>query len=124
MKQIVSTGKITREQILSSSHLPISLACITLKTEVETLKMICREYGIKRWPYNARKEMKRKKNYIERQENNGFFEFHTYTTSFKINPPVTIKMADSKKKDFSQNQLPPFSEFVQALNTKKEEKSF
>lgn len=106
----------TKEQIYSLSHLPISLACLSLNLEIDVLKKRCRELGIKRWPYNARREMKKVKESkkVEKKDKKGFYEFHVschtlnkveYITKDK--PLITYVQA-----------LPSFSDFVQNVKLK------
>lgn len=107
---------ITKEQITSLSHLPISLACLALNTEIDTLKMLCREYGIKRWPYNARKEMNKalKSNTFISKETNGaksnFFEFKCSKDGVGIPKKIEVKIQKRERKNLIQKKVPLNSE--------------
>lgn len=45
----IETITLTKEEIMSVSHLPLILATVVLRMEVNVLKKKCRELGIKRW---------------------------------------------------------------------------
>lgn len=66
-------ASMTKEELSKFFHLPIAIACIPLNTEVDYLTRRCRELGIKRWPYSARKEKNRKK--VRKEDDKMFVEF-------------------------------------------------
>lgn len=108
MKQ--SPTEITKEQICSCFHLPISLACLNLKTDITTLTNKCREYGIKRWQYNAHRELKiGKKTIIEKKEVGCFIEFKNEK---KKNLILVNYSKVGLKNNLDVVQLPSFSEFL------------
>lgn len=120
-----SLSHINKENIKSLSHLPIHIACLSLNTELETLKKRCRELGLKRWPYNARKEMKRYE-MVNKKENNklkgGCFQIHShnlriYPIQFpKVNAPK-VKVVRKRTSSFVE-PLPKFSDLLETLNIK------
>lgn len=94
------------EQLQSLFHLPITLACLSLNTEVDTLIQRCRDLGIKRWPYNARKELNKTKKIEKKKEVYGvFFDFQ-------------IDQSTSKEKIMNVS-LPSFKDFLNDVSLNK-----
>lgn len=122
-KNLSHLDHLSKEEIISSSHLPINLACITLKTDVEELKKKCREMGIKRWPYSAKKEIKKvvNTNKIEKKGVRGMFmEFSTCFGSptdnvLSLNDKRVLLPSLESKNLQTRTELPSFSELTKIL---------
>jgi hypothetical protein len=109
--------EMTKEEISLYFHLPIAIACIPLNAEVEMLTKRCRELGIKRWPYNARKE--KKSNVQSTDEGRFFSEFQV--TKPTISPIIRKPERLSPRQDGPAMQtlpekLPSFSELMGNIN--------
>lgn len=89
--------ELSLDQIQSNFHLPINIACLSLNVEIDTLVQRCRELGIKRWPYNAKRKLKYdRKSFVEKKKDN-------------------IVMLQTEVKEKQQNvitTLPSFQEFI------------
>lgn len=104
---------ITKEKLLSISHLPLNIACSTLGIEVGELKKLCRKCGIKRWPYNARKEMKKiekTSKYHGAAKDSCYYEYFGFYNT-KRNVRVLIK----PNAILITPQLPSFSDFIKNI---------
>lgn len=95
MKTLNQPKELTRELIFSYSHLPLHLASLELQVDIEVLKKKCKDLGMKKWPYNARKEMKKIKESqgITKINKRGFYQFQLQNNSVKntLNFP-TVKL--------------------------------
>lgn len=126
-KLSLKVSEITKENILSLSHLPINLACLALQINVEALQQRCRELGYKRWPYNARKEIKMikcNKKVVKKDKMGYFHEFSMKEEKEKKEEKGYLTLDFSKKKKEVQNLkpnketvnvLPSFSEFIKDI---------
>jgi hypothetical protein len=93
---------MTIDEISVYFHLPSTIACVALNTEMATLTSRCRELGLKRWPYNAKRERK-------------IHSYHggQYFGEFQVTEPIfTVPTPNYTTPPIN---LPPISELIHEI---------